>query len=75
VAIIQSAQQRSIKGDYSQDSDYRDANTFFYLTGIEAPGAALVLALASVPDRQILCLAARHSGGGRAGHARLTTSL
>lgn len=43
VAILRSASLRSIEGDYPQDSDYREKNDFFYLTGIEAPGAWLVL--------------------------------
>src|SRR5207244_5733545 len=43
VAVIRSATQRSIERDYPQDSDYREANNFFYLTGIEAPGAVLAL--------------------------------
>ena len=62
VAVIRSATQRSIEGDYPQDSDYREANNFFYLTGIEAPGAVLALvARESAPDRQILYLPVRDS--------------
>jgi len=38
-ALVTSAGPR---GDYAQDSDYREANDFFYLTGIEAPGGCLV---------------------------------
>ena len=38
VMIIRSAEERSIEGDYPQDSDYRENNDFFYLTGLEAPG-------------------------------------
>jgi Xaa-Pro aminopeptidase len=38
VAIVRSAEERSIEGDYPQDSDYREDNDFFYLTGLEAPG-------------------------------------
>ena len=43
VAVIGAAKLRSIEGDYPQDSDYRESNDFFYLTGLEAPGARLVL--------------------------------
>jgi Xaa-Pro aminopeptidase len=43
IAVLRSAEQRSIEGDYPQDSDYREKNDFFYLTGIEEPGAYLVL--------------------------------
>lgn len=43
VAVIRSAQVRSITRDYPQDSDFRQDNDFFYLTGLEAPGGWLVL--------------------------------
>jgi len=39
MALVTSAGPR---GDYAQDSDYREANDFFYLTGIEAPAGCLV---------------------------------
>ena len=47
VAVIRSAEKRSIEGDYPQDSDYRENNDFFYLTGFEEPAAVAVL----VPGR------------------------
>lgn len=60
VAIIPSAQVKSIEGDYPQDSDYRENNDFFYLTGLEAPGAWLVLlARKSGRDEAILYLPSR----------------
>ncbi|HXE58438.1 MAG TPA: aminopeptidase P family protein [Gemmatimonadales bacterium] len=60
VAILRSAVERSIEGDYPQDSDYREDNDFFYLTGIEAPGAWLVLvAREDGPDEVILYLPPR----------------
>jgi Xaa-Pro aminopeptidase len=43
VAIIRASDPRDVEGDYPQDSDYRERNDFFYLTGIEAPGSYLVL--------------------------------
>ncbi len=43
VAILRSSSARSIEGDYPQDSDYREDNDFFYLTGAEAPESWLVL--------------------------------
>jgi Xaa-Pro aminopeptidase len=62
VAIVPSAKARSIEGDYPQDSDYREHNDFFYLTGLEAPGAWLLLvARNSGPDQVILYLPARDS--------------
>jgi Xaa-Pro aminopeptidase len=42
VMVIESAQLRSIEGDYPQDADYRESSDFFYLTGLEAPGSALI---------------------------------
>ncbi|HTC24453.1 MAG TPA: aminopeptidase P N-terminal domain-containing protein [Gemmatimonadales bacterium] len=43
VAVLRSSTERSIEGDYAQDSDYREDNDFFYLTGAEAPESWLVL--------------------------------
>ena len=43
VAILKSSTERDIEGDYPQDSDYREDNDFFYLTGAEAPEGWLVL--------------------------------
>ena len=43
VAVLRSSTERSIEGDYPQDSDYREDNDFFYLTGAEAPESWLVL--------------------------------
>lgn len=42
VAVLGATRLRSIEGDYPQDSDFRQANDFFYLTGLEVPGAWLV---------------------------------
>jgi Xaa-Pro aminopeptidase len=59
IAILPSAEVRSIEGDYPQDSDYREQNDFFYLTGLEAPGGCLVLiARKSGADQVILYLPA-----------------
>jgi Xaa-Pro aminopeptidase len=43
IAIIRSSVKRSIEEDYPQDSDYRENNDFFYLTGLETPESWLVL--------------------------------
>lgn len=57
VAVVAAGSLRSIEIDYPQDSDYRESNDFFYLTGLEAPGARLVLvARAAGPDSTILYL-------------------
>jgi len=60
VLILRSASERDIEGDYPQDSDYRENNDFFYLTGVEAPDAWLVLvARDSAPARTVLYLQPR----------------
>jgi len=52
--------------DHPQDSDYRENNDFFYLTGLEAPGAALVLvARRGAPDSAILYLPEREETSER----------
>lgn len=57
VAVVPASRLRSIERDYPQDSDYREANDFFYLTGLEAPDGRLVLvARRSGPDSTILYL-------------------
>lgn len=57
VAVVPAGKRRSIERDYPQDSDYRESNDFFYLTGLEAPGGRLVLvARKSGPDSTILYL-------------------
>jgi hypothetical protein len=62
VAVVRSAALRSLDRDYPQDSDYREDNDFFYLTGLEAPGAWLVLigrkdasdsAMLYLPEREL----------------------
>ena len=63
IAILRSAEERSIEagGDHPQDSDYREDNDFFYLTGVEEPGAWLVLiARDTAPDEAILFLEPRN---------------
>jgi Xaa-Pro aminopeptidase len=60
VAILRSADPRDIEGDYPQDSDYREDNDFFYLTGLEAPGGWLVLAAGQGGEsKMVLYLPAR----------------
>lgn len=62
VAIVRSADEKSIEGDYPQDSDFRQDNDFFYLTGLETAGSWLVLiAHDSLPDQAILYIPARDS--------------
>jgi len=43
VVLVPAAHARDLERDYLQDNDFRQANTFFYLTGQETAGAWLVL--------------------------------
>ncbi|MEJ2339339.1 MAG: Xaa-Pro peptidase family protein [Gemmatimonadales bacterium] len=43
VLLVPSATTKSIEGDYPQDSDFRQDNNFFYLTGLEVPDSWLVM--------------------------------
>jgi len=63
VAILRSGEEKSIETDHPQDSDYREDDDFFYLTGLEEPGSWLVLiASDSVPGQAILYLPPRNPG-------------
>jgi Xaa-Pro aminopeptidase len=62
VAILRSADEKSIEGDYPQDSDFRQDNSFFYLTGLETPKSWLLLvARTDGPDQVILFIPPRDS--------------
>lgn len=56
VVVLRSARAQDAEGeDYPQASEFRQDNDFFYLTGLEAPDAWLVLAAhGSAPDQVIL---------------------
>ncbi len=43
IAVLRSSKERNIEGDYPQDSDYRESNDFFYLTGIESKDSWLLV--------------------------------
>lgn len=66
IAILHSAFDRSIEGDYPQDSDYRENNNFFYLTGIESPGSYLVMVASdTAPDQAFLYIPPRNPAAER----------
>jgi Xaa-Pro aminopeptidase len=66
VAVVAASRLRSIELDNPQDSDYRESNDFFYLTGLEAPGGRLVLvARQAGPDSAILYLPEQEPGRER----------
>ena len=56
VVVLRSARVQDMDGeDYAQAADFRQDNDFFYLTGLEAPGAWLVLrAREDGPDEVLL---------------------
>ncbi len=61
IAVLRSSQERNIEGDYPQDSDYRESNDFFYLTGIESKDSwLLVVADSGQATRVTLYLPARN---------------
>ena len=62
VILVPAAHERSIEGaDYPQDNDFRQHNTFFYLTMLEQQDAWLVMsAHTSGPDSVILLLPPRN---------------
>lgn len=43
IAVLRSSKERDIEADYPQDSDYRESNDFFYLTGIESKDSWLLV--------------------------------
>jgi Xaa-Pro aminopeptidase len=62
VAVLRSADEKSIEGDYPQDSDFRQDNDFFYLTGLETADSWLVLIGSTTgPDQAVLFIPARDS--------------
>jgi Xaa-Pro aminopeptidase len=68
VAILGSATVRSIEADgaHPQDSDFRQDNDFFYLTGLETPDAWLVLSAdGSDTGSAVLFLPARDTAAER----------
>lgn len=67
IAVIRSADEKSIEGDYPQDSDFRQDNDFFYLTGLETAGSWLVLVARGEgqSDQAILYVPARDSAEER----------
>ena len=63
-AVFGASVLRSIEGDYPQDSDFRQDNDFFYLTGLESRDAWLVLNVPE-PGEVVLYLPRRNPGEER----------
>src|SRR2546426_975323 len=53
LVLIPAAHERSLERDHAQDSDFRQANTFFYLTELEVKDAWLLLAVPGQPIRDV----------------------
>lgn len=62
VVLVPAARSRNLETDYLQDNDFRQSNTFFYLTQLEQPSAWLVLsAHAAGADSAVLLLPDRNA--------------
>ncbi|MBI2402033.1 MAG: aminopeptidase P family protein [Gemmatimonadetes bacterium] len=60
IVIVPSAGSRDLETDVLQDSDFRQDDDFFYLTGLETPEAVLLLTRpADAPQRTVLFLPPR----------------
>ena len=63
VVAVPAAKQRDLEQEVLQDNDFRQDDYFFYLTGIETPGAWLLLmASADGQDSVVLYLPPRDPG-------------
>ena len=61
VVLVPASRGRNVETDYIQDNDFRQSNTFFYLTQLEQPSAWLVLsAHVAGPDTAVLLLPDRN---------------
>jgi Xaa-Pro aminopeptidase len=57
VVIVPAARAKNLETDYIQDNDFRQSNTFYYLTQLEQPAAWLLMsAHASGADTAVLLL-------------------
>src|SRR5207249_1812914 len=61
VALIPAAHERQLERDYIQDNDFRQSNTFFYFTELEAQDAwLLIVARGADPAEVVLFLPPRN---------------
>jgi Xaa-Pro aminopeptidase len=60
VIAVPAAQRGDVESDVRQDSDFRQDDYFFYLTGVETPGAWLVLVSDGSAHRAALFLPPAH---------------
>jgi Xaa-Pro aminopeptidase len=60
VALVPAAHERDVERDYVQDNDFRQTNTFFYLTELEAQDAWLLLVAGGDAVETVLLLPPRN---------------
>src|SRR2546421_2904782 len=60
VALIPAAHERDIEHEYAQDNDFRQANTFFYLTQLETQDAWLLIVAGGGAAGAVLFLSPPH---------------
>src|SRR3989442_5560356 len=66
IVVIPAAHERDLEKDYVQDNDFRQNNTFFYFTELEAQDAWLLLTAAGPDSREtVLFLPPRNPGQER----------
>ena len=60
IALIPAAHERNLERDYVQDNDFRQTNTFFYLTELETQDAWLLIAAGGDAAGTVLFLPSRN---------------
>src|SRR6267154_1739273 len=60
VALIPAGHERDLERDYVQDNDFRQSNTFFYLTGLETQDAWLLIVAGGDAAGTVLFLSPRN---------------
>jgi Xaa-Pro aminopeptidase len=65
IVLVPAAHERDVERDYIQDNDFRQTNTFFYLTELEAQDAWLLLVAGGRDVQTVLFLPPRNPGQER----------
>src|SRR5438046_10534474 len=60
VVLVPAAHERELERDYLQDNDFRQSNTFFYLTGLETQDAWLLIVAGGDAAGTVLFLSPRN---------------
>ena len=67
VVLVPAAHERELERDYVQDNDFRQNNTFFYFTELEAQDAWLLLVAGGGAKNAVCLHRARDAGLGATG--------